>query len=231
MHAEPAQEQRQQTCRHMILFADRGGGVGLLIPVLRLLAVRVLRRHGPVARLRAIRLLGRLRLRLRLRVRRPLLGRGVRLGRLLGAGLRYIGLTLHLLRIRLPSGSRLSRLLGLRLRAKRRRLSRLSGIRHLLRLRVRLRLRLGHLRGSRRLRGLRVRLRLLGRRAQTRRVKAFLRGLQLRLGGGQLVGCAAFVHRIHGVSLTFSYPTSRPRPLAARGRSRIPPRPRPAPRV
>ena len=186
MHAEPAQEQRQQTCRHMILFADRGGGVGLLISVLRLLAVRVLRRHGPVARLRAIRLLGRLRLRLRLRVRRPLLGRGVRLGRLLGAGLRYIGLTLHLLRIRLPSSGWLSRLLGLGLglglrtiRCRLHRLLRLRGIRHLLRMRVRLlvglpcdsrlRLGLGPLRSSRRLRD-RLGLRLLRGNGRVRRL-------------------------------------------------------------
>ena len=166
----------------MVLFADRGGGVRLLIPVLRLLAIRVLRRHGPVARLRAIRLLGRLRLRLRLRIRRPLLGRGVRLGRLLGAGLRCIGLTLHLLRIRLPSSGWLSRLLGLGLRTIRcrlHRLLRLRGIRHLLRMRVRLlvglpcgsrlRLGLGPLRSSRRLRD-RLGLRLLRGNGRVRKL-------------------------------------------------------------
>ena len=141
----------------MILFADRGGGVRLLIPVLRLLAVRVLRRHGPVARLRAIRLLGRLRLRLRLCVRRPLLRRGVRLGRLLGAGLRGIGLALRW-RFGLPGSGRLSRL---RLRAIRCGLRRLRSIRHLLRLRIRLRLRLRLLRDSRGLRRLHRLLRLL----------------------------------------------------------------------
>ena len=215
----------------MVLFADRRRDVGLLVPVLRLLTVRVLRRHGPVARLRPIRLLGRLRLRLRLRVRRPLLRRGVRLGRLLGAGLLHVELALRLLRIGLPGSSRLSRLLGLRLRAKRCRLSRLGGIRRLLRLSIRLRLRLRPLRINGRVRRLRVWLRLFGRHTQTCCVETFLRGLQLRLGGGQLVGCAAFVHRIHSVSFTFSSPTSRPLPSAARGRSRTPPRPRPAPRV
>ena len=228
MHAEPAQEQREQPGCHVVLFADRRRDVRLLIPVLRLLAVRVLRRHRPIARLRAIRLLRGLGL--RLSIRRSL-RRGIRLSRLLGACLRGIGLALRLLRIRLPGSGRLSRLLGLRLRAKRCRLGRLSSVRHLLRLSIRLRLRLRPPRINGRICRLRGLLRLLGRHALTCRIKAFLRGLQLRLGNGKLVGRAAFVHRIHSVSFTFSSPTSRPLPSAVRGRSRTAPQAQRAPRA